>query len=217
VPIDLAMRIAAQLRAGGVPRGRLGLSVQELTGELARAFGLPQPAGALVTAVELRGPADRAGVRAGDVVTWLSGFPVRSHTELLELAGSLPPNTGVVLELVRGGHAERVSARTAPSGMDLDRRSDLGGTDRFGLSLAPLAEPQRRRLAAPGGMVVQRSEGAARLAGIFAGDILLAVDGRPFRTQQDLAALLAGAKPGEVLALLVDRMGSRAFVPLRVP
>jgi S1-C subfamily serine protease len=64
---------------------------------------------------------------------------------------------------------------------------------------------------------VQRSESTARRAGIYAGDIVLAVNGLAVRTPQELGARLAAARPGEVVALLVERLGSRAFVPLRIP
>jgi len=217
VPIDLAMRVVGDLRARGtVSRNRLGLSVQEVTAELAQAFGLERAAGALVTAVELRGPAERAGLRAGDVVTRLAGKPVQTHGDLMTLADEIPPGATAMVELVRERKAERVAVRTAP-GEDRGRRLDAGGTDRLGLSLLPLGESQRRRLGVPGGAVVQRSDGVARRAGLHAGDIILAVNGRAFLSPLELSAALAKARPGEAVALLVDRLGSRAFVALRIP
>ena len=218
VPVDLAMNVVAQLRArGAVSRGRFGLNVQEVTAELAQAFGLQRAAGVLVTSVERRGPAERAGLRAGDVLTALAGRPVQKHADLMALAAELPPGTDVAFEVVREGRTERLTLRTDPPGEERERRVDLGGTDRFGFSLAPLSEPQRRRLGVPGGAVVQRSESTARRAGIYAGDIVLAVNGLAVRTPQELGARLAAARPGEVVALLVERLGSRAFVPLRIP
>jgi serine protease Do len=218
VPIDLAMQVIEQLRASGVVRrGHLGLSVQQVSAELAQAFRLERSAGALVTSVEPRGPADQAGLRAGDVITRLAGTPVESPTQLMALVDEVPPGTGFALELVREGRPERAAVRSALPDDGRDRRIDIGDTDRFGLSLMPLGEPQRRRLAVPGGAVVQRAEGAARLAGVHAGDILLAVNGIPVRNPPELLARLAVARSGDTVALLVDRMGSRAFLALRVP
>jgi len=218
VPIDLAMKIVGQLRASGlVRRSHLGLRTQQVSTELARAFRMEHGSGALVTSVERRGPADQAGLRAGDVITRLAGKPVRNPAELMALVDEIPAGSGFVLELVRDGRLEHASVPSALPSDHRDRYVDLGGTDRFGLSLLPLADTQRRRLAVPGGAVVQRAEGAARLAGVHAGDILLAVNGMPVRTPSELLASLAKTPTGEVVALLVDRMGSRAFVVLRIP
>jgi serine protease Do len=133
------------------------------------------------------------------------------------LVDETPPGSGFVLDLVRDGRVERAAVPHAMPSDGRDRLVDLGGTDRFGLSLLPLGEAQRRRLAVPGGAVVQRSEGAARLAGVNAGDIVLAVNGHPVLSPPELLATLAKARPGAAVALLVDRMGSRAFLALRVP
>jgi serine protease Do len=94
---------------------------------------------------------------------------------------------------------------------------DSGGTDRLGFRVAALTDAQRRRLAPEGGVLVQRAEGAARRAGLYPGDIILSVNAQSMRTPQAFAAAVGKALPGEALALLVTRDGSRAFVPLRIP
>ncbi len=218
VPIDAAMKVVAQVRAhGAVTRGRMGLSVQEVTPELARAFRLQRAEGALVTWVERHGPAERAGLRAGDVLVRFGGFPVARNSDLLALAADIAPDTGVVVELVRDGRLERASVIIARFETARERPADLGGTDRLGFSLAPLSDAQSRRFGVAGGMVVRRAEGAARRAGLFPGDVILAVNGQPLRTAEELNTALAAARSGEVAALLVDRSGNRAFVPLRIP
>lgn len=218
VPIDVAMKVIEQIRASGaVRRSHLGLSLQQVSAELAQAFRLERSAGALVTSVERRGAAERAGIRAGDVLTRIDGKPIEGPIELMTLVDEIAPDSGFVLELVRDGKLERAAVPRAMPSDARDRLVDLGVTDRFGLSLLPLAEAQRRRLAVPGGAVVQRSEGAARLAGVHAGDIVLAVNGRPVLSPPELLAALAKARRGEAVALLVDRIGSRAFLALRIP
>jgi len=132
-------------------------------------------------------------------------------------AAGVAPNSDVVVELMREGRLERATVRIARSDDLRERPADLGGTDRLGFSLAPLSEAQRRRLGVPGGAVVRRAEGAARRAGLYAGDVILAVNGQPVRTLAELEAILGRARPGEVAALLVERVGGRAFVPLRIP
>jgi serine protease Do len=218
VPIDVAMKVVDQLRVNGVvTRGRIGVLLQEVTPELAQAFRVPRPAGALITAVEKQAPADRAGLRAGDIVTRFGGKPVETHVDLLALAADTPPGSVVPLEFFRGTVPLQASVRVAAPDDARLRPSDLGGTDRLGFKLVPLPEAQRRRFGIEGGLLVQRAEGAARRAGLFAGDIVLSVNARPTATMEAFRGAVEKARPGEALALLVDRGGMRAFVPLRMP
>jgi serine protease Do len=218
VPIDAAMHVVRQLRArGAVTRGRIGVQVQEVTPELAQAFGLPAARGALISAVERQAPAERAGLRAGDVVTRFGGEPVHTHVELLALAAETAPGTSVPIEFLRQGGVQLAAVRVASPEQVRQRRADVGGTDRLGLRLAALPEAQKRRRQLPAALVVERAEGAARRAGIVAGDIILSVNGRPLRGVAAFRASVDKARAGEALALLIERGGSRAFVPLRIP
>jgi serine protease Do len=218
VPIDIAMKVVEELRLhGAVRRGRIGVLLQEVTPELAQAFRLPRAAGALITGVERRAPAERAGLRAGDVVTRFAGKPVEKHVDLLALAAQTRPGTAVAVEFIRDGTAQRASVRVAAPDDDRPRPADLGGTDRLGLKLAPLPDSQARRMALEGALVVQRAEGPARRAGLYPGDLVLAVNGRPAPTLEAFRAAVEQAPPEEAVALLVERAGHRAFVPLRMP
>jgi len=218
VPIDIAMRVVEQLRAHGrVIRGRIGVLLQEVSPELAQAFRLPRAGGALITAVERHAPAERAGLRAGDAVIRFGGKPVLTHVELLALAADTAPGTQVPIEFIRDGLPLHATVRVAAADEERPRPTDLGGTDRLGFGLAPLPEVQRRRLGLEGGLVVQRAEGAARRAGIFPGDIILSVSGQAVRSTEGFRAAVDRARTGEALALLVERAGTRAFVPLRIP
>jgi serine protease Do len=218
VPIDVAMQVVKQLRAhGSITRGRIGVQVQEVTPELAQALRLPRPAGALITVVERQAPAERAGLRPGDAVVRFGGKPVQTHVDLLALAAETVPGTAVTVEFIRDGDAQRATVRVAAADEPRPRPADVGGTDRLGLKLAVLNEAQKRRWGLEGGLLVQRAEGAARRAGILRGDVLLSVNGQPARTAEGFRTAVEKTRAGEAVALLVDRGGSRAFVPLRVP
>ena len=218
VPIDVAMKVVEELQAhGAVTRGRIGVLLQEVTPELAQAFRLPRAAGALITAVEPQAPAERAGLRAGDVVTHFAGKPLQGYIDLLTLAAQTAPGTAVAVEYIRAGKPQRVSVRVAAPDDDRPRPADLGGTDRLGFKLAPLPDPYARRMGVQGAVVVQRAEGAARRAGLFPGDIILSVNAQPVRSIEAFRAKVEKARPGDALALLVERAGNRAFVPLRMP
>jgi serine protease Do len=218
VPIDLAMQVVEQLRShGSITRGRIGVQVQEVTPELAQALRLPRAAGALITVVEKQAPADRAGLRAGDAVIGFGGVPVQAYVDLIALAADTAPGTAVPVEFIRQGSPQRATVRVGAADEGRPRPADLGGTDRLGLKLVALSEVQRRRWGLEGGLLVQRAEGTARRAGVAAGDVILSVNGQPARSAEGLRAAFEKTRAGETVALLIDRSGNRAFVPLRVP
>jgi serine protease Do len=104
IPIDIAMNISQQLReTGKVTRGRIGLQVQELTVELANSFGLKEPRGALVAAVQKGGPADKAGIQPGDVILSLNGKLVEDSADLARVIGSAKPGSTVAAEVWHKG------------------------------------------------------------------------------------------------------------------
>jgi serine protease Do len=219
IPIDLAMEVAAQLRTRGkVTRGVIGVRLQEMSTELARAFRLAQPAaGALVLEVFRGGPAERAAVRPGDVIMRFDGKPVENDAALVRLSAAASPGKTVEVELVRFGAllTARVlvgEARTPP--MPVARGVE---SEPLGLQLVPLGARLRERLRIDGGLMVERPGGAGERAGLARGDLILSVNGAAVATLQEFQRLLERAGKGATVALLVQREGIRQFLPLRVP
>jgi serine protease Do len=216
VPIDAAMQVVAELRAHGkVTRGRLGVRLQELTPQLAGAFGVKQ--GALVADAERDAPARQAGIRAGDVIVAFDGQPVTGHEALLRLVGAARPGAVVPVAVVRDRTVMHLKVRVADAEPKRARPGQDARVDRFGLRLAALDDAQRRRLAPEGGVLVERAQGAARRAGLVAGDVIVGVNGAATRSPASLRAALESALPGDSVAVLVLRGGRRTFIPLRVP
>jgi serine protease Do len=221
VPVELAGRIQQQIVAGGqVRHGRLGVSVQEVNQAMADAFGLDRPAGALVSQVEPGSPADRAGLRAGDVVRAVDGVPVVASGDLPAQLVTRRPNERVRLQVVRQGQALELTATlgagrdaptaAAPAGADTAQAAAAGG--RLGLALRPLEREEQRQLGQPG-LLVEDVRGAAARAGIEPGDVLLAINGNPARSLDQVKSLLD--RSGATVALLVQRGDARLFVPVR--
>ncbi len=109
IPIDIAMGIAKQLReTGKVVRGYLGVQLQELTQDIASSLGLKDANGALISAVQRGGPADKAGIKPGDVVVAFNGQAVQTTADFARLVGETKPGTTVSVDLLRGGKRETV-------------------------------------------------------------------------------------------------------------
>ncbi len=214
IPIDVAMKVEGQLLAHGkVVRGRMGVTVQDVSQALAESFGLPKPAGALVSSVERGGPAAKAGLEPGDVILSLDGKEVASSGELPPRVADIAPGTRVTLDVWRNGKRREVSVVLGES-----REARVASADgpsshgRVGLTVRPLTPDEQRQAQVKGGVVVEGVTGPAAEAGIQPGDVVLAVSGTPVRSVEQLRALVA--KAGKHVALLVQRGEARIFVPV---
>ncbi len=114
IPINMAKSIMAQLiQYGEVRRGRLGVGAQDLTHELAQSFDLDQRQGAIITQVTPNSPADRAGLKVGDVVTAINGKPLRNTLDLRNVVGLLPVGSELDIEVIRQGRSHNMTATIA--------------------------------------------------------------------------------------------------------
>ncbi len=217
IPIDVAMNVSQQLQANGhVTRGKLGVVIQNVDQGLADSFGLPQPEGALVSSVEKGGAADRAGVQPGDVILKLNGEPVNQSTELPAEIAALTPGTTVKLEVWRQHAAREIDVKLA----QMEDKRTASNTDRpqsggkLGLAVRPLTSQEQRQANTQGGLLVERAGGPAANAGLRQGDIVIAANGAPVSTPDELRSAVEKSKSH--VALLVQRGDTRLFVPVRV-
>ena len=216
IPIDVALKVRDQIVATGhADHARLGVTVQDLNQHLAESFGLPRPDGALVAQVDAKSPAGAAGLKAGDVILRVNGATLDKAGALSSRIGLANPGDKVKLSVWRD-HAEREFDITLGRiGAEREVQAKAGESDepgRLGLALRPLAPAERAQSQIEHGMVVQGVEGAAAKAGLQAGDVVLAINGRPVDGIDDLRQVLT-RKPKSV-ALLVWRDGARLFVPV---
>jgi serine protease Do len=219
IPIDLASKVQQQIVAHGkVSHAKLGVAVQEVNQTLADSFHLDAPEGALVSNVEKGSAAERAGLQTGDVIRKVNGQPVVASADLPAAIALAAPGDQVRLDVWRKGGNRQLTATLADAEGKVASAADKGteaGQGRLGLALRPL-QPQEREEAgvASGGLLVQDADGPAELAGVQAGDLLLAVNGTAVKSVEQVRSLV-GASDHSV-ALLVQRGTDRIFVPVRI-
>jgi serine protease Do len=183
IPIADAMRVSDQLRtAGRVIRGRIGVQIAPVTKEVAESIGLGKPVGALVQNAEAGGPADKAGVEAGDIITKVDGKAVEKSTDLPRIIGNTKPGSRITLQVFRRGATKDVAVTVGEFEPDRPVRRVSDSTappapkNLLGLSVSDLNDAQKREMRLRGGVRVDAVDGPAALAGVREGDVILSMD-----------------------------------------
>ena len=222
VPIDLAMQIAGELKARGrFRRGWAGVTVQEVTRELAEALALKKPMGALIADILPGSPAAKSELKPGDVVVEFEGRSIVLSTDLAPLVGQTPPGTRARLAVMRGGQLQTLwlivgelpeVVSTAPEQASPVARSGA----QLGLGLRDLSPSQYKQLGIRYGVLVEGiSSGPGTRAGLRKGDVIIQIDGQPMRSAANLYAYLTHAPQDRPLPVQIRRGASSLFLALR--
>ena len=217
IPINVAMNVADQLKATGkVERGQLGVVIQEVSYDLAKTFGLDKATGALVAKVLAGSPAERGGLKVGDIIRSVNGSEVRSSSDLPMTISSLKPNQTVKLGVWRRGQMLDVEIKLGTQNdiaAKSERQSNEGSdnVDDFQFAAAGLTLIVNSN----GKIVVSNVKGISANAGLRRGDILLEVAGKEVHSQEEFNAAIESA--GKNIPLLVQRGSSNLFMALILP
>lgn len=224
IPIDIAMNAVQQLKATGkVTRGQLGVQIQPMSRDAAKALGLPDTNGALVARVEAGSPAEQAGVQRQDVIRSVNGRPIYDSADLPPIIGAMAPGTKVSMEVLRDGKPRTLTATlskldesTAAVGDDdTQRPAAAAQANPLGIVGEDLDARQRSQMGLqPGeGVLVARVEGvAARESGLRPGDVILAVGRADVASSAALNTQLRAAGAGKPVMLLVRRGGGTQYI-----
>jgi len=223
IPINVAKDVVAQLKeTGRVEHGWLGIQLQEVTQDLARSFGLESPNGALVANVTPGSPADKAGLKTGDVIVAYGDKSIVDSSDLPPLVGATRPGATMPLTVMREGKQRTLDVKL---GKLEDREVKLaangdgspqGGT--LNVVVSDLTDAQRQQLGVEQGVLVRQvGPGAAADAGVQPGDVLLQIDGKRVENAEQLRKLAADLPTGKSVAVLVKRGEFSMFLALRMP
>jgi serine protease Do len=212
IPINMAKDVVAQLRdKGKVTRGYLGIRFQPLTADLAKSFGLDTDKGALIANVEKDAPAEKAGLKAGDIILEYDGKPITEGNELPRYVAVTPIDKKVRLVIFRDGKRQEVTVAIArlKDGEALAAASGVSGSETIGIVVQELTGELASRLGirdTKGLIVSEVKPGSpAEDGGISAGDMIIEFNGQRPDTLEKYNAAAAGLKKGDVARLLLKR------------
>ncbi len=226
IPANMAKSVMDQLlKTGKVRRGMIGVNIQTITSDLATSLELSEVRGAIVSDVQPNGPAERAGIRRGDVILKLDGVPIPDSNALRNQVARRAPGATVTLTIARDNREQdiRVTLGELPSegaraaGEEGGSRGSERG--RLGLGVEPLTPALAARLNLPNttqGLVVTEVDpvGPAAQAGVRQGDVIEEVNRQPVRSlvELDTALQRSGTRPA---LLLINRAGATIFLTVR--
>lgn len=216
IPIDEAMKVVDQLKeTGRVVRGRIGVTISEVQEDVAEAIGLKNADGALVSSVEPGSPAQKAGVRAGDVITKFDGKRINKWSDLPRIVGQTRPNTDSTIEVWRRGKAVKFDikvetlngdeALASSNSQENSKSDDASGADRLGLVVVNPSAEQKEALGIDGGVVVTEVNDLGASSGLIVGDVILAVNEQDVKDLKHYQNLVKDLAKNKNAALLVRR------------
>jgi serine protease Do len=226
IPIDEAMNVADQLRTQGrVIRGRIGVEIAPVTKDVAEAIGLGEPAGALVRNVQDDGPAQKAGVEAGDIIVSVDGKKVEKSGDLPRIVGGTKPGSKSSLQVFRRGKMQDLTVTV--SEFEPEARPQRAG-DRptpapepaksvLGITATELTDAQKRALKLEGGVRVVAADGPAARAGVREGDVILALGNTDITDLKQFSSVGTNLeKAGKNVSALVRRGDGVTWVVIRL-
>ncbi|MFN2361462.1 MAG: DegQ family serine endoprotease [Marinobacter sp.] len=224
IPIDDAMNVFRQIRdEGGVSRGWLGVLIQEVNRDLAESFGLKRPRGALVAEVMSGSPAEKAGLKAGDIVLEYEGEEVTLSSDLPPMVGRTPIGDTASMKVMREGKQISVDVEIGKLPEEGEERAsapttgDSGPSSApLGMTVEPLPDDVRDSLGISGGVLVSElAQGPALNAGIRPRDVITELNRRSVNSVEDFREAVAALPESSAVSVRVVRQGRAIYLVMK--
>lgn len=213
IPVNMLKELLPKLKKGEVKRGWLGIMLQELDEKLAKTFGLDRPKGALVSDVIKGDPADKAGIKAGDVILEVSGKEIENHKELINIIGSKSPGEVVKLKILREGKIINISVKlgerkTSLASKDNEIREDIS------ISVENLSDTEKSKLGINTGVKVVYVDETSNAyeAGLRKGDIIVWINRKEVKDKETFYSIYDSIKKDEIVGMKILSMNGSRFI-----
>jgi serine protease Do len=225
IPINMAKDLLPQLKKGKIVRGWLGVMIQQISPDIQKKFDLKNTNGALVGSVTEDGPAEKAGIEAGDVITSFDGKTINEMSELPLIVASTSVGKNVKVEIIRKGEKKTLDIKVGELKDDEEASPPMTGEgstngSKLGFKAGEITAERAKQLKVPeksGVVILQVEDGSpAADAGLQAGDIVIEVDREKVTGLSQFNKWIKNYKEGETILLLIKRDGSTLFLTLKV-
>lgn len=222
IPIDVAMDVVDQLKdKGKVSRGYLGVVIQDVDRDLAEAYGLAKPAGALVAKVLPDTPAEKSGLKEGDVIIAFNGQDISLSSELPQMIGRAKVGKKVPLTLLRDGKKMDIPFEVASLPDDEDESPEKAAEpdlNSLGVGLRNLNDQEKAQLKLEGGVLVLRlaEDGAAADAGLRANDVIVRLNNQTIKDTQEFIKIAKKLPANKAVPIMIYRAGQPRILALRL-
>ena len=221
IPIDVAINVAEQLESDGkVSRGWLGIAIQEISKELSESFNMKSTQGALVAGIEKESPADKGGLKPGDVILKFGENDIKISSDLPKFVSSTKPGSKIPVSILRQGKEKQLEitiGEMPTEDMVVARKNnEQTQKNRIGLTVKDLSPQQKKQIKENAGVLVIEVADASLNAGIRKGDVVLGLNNNPVSSAQSFNQGLKKIKKGKTIALLIYRNGDTLYVPIKI-
>ena len=222
IPVNVALNVVRQIREkGAVSRGWLGVQIQRVDRDLAESFKLDRAAGALITQVFEGSPAEKGGLKEGDIILEFAGKAIDLSSELPHVVGMTEVDAVADVVVVRDGNQQTLGIKIGA----LEQDSTITGApgvpkqlgNRIGVDVESLDESMMERLGSNKGVVISRVfEGAGRQAGLVAGDVITTWNSVWINSVEQFEAMVVNMLPDVAIPVRVVRGGSPQFMVIKI-
>ena len=226
IPINLAKQVLTPLKqTGKVERSWLGVTIQRVSPELARSYGLDSPKGALVAQIMPGSPAEKAGLKEEDLIIAINGRELPDQNALMRTVSLMPAGSKVVLTVLRNGKRLDLTVELAARPEDSQLASSPGVVmgaffdQRLGIGVSSISPEDASRLGIQSGVVISEvdPDGAAAMQGLQKGDVILRINGNDVPNVATFKNIAASLRSGSIVRMQIRRENVKIVVAFRLP